>query len=163
MPESSRNALTEIAVSVILAAIATAFFINSLGLPVSTREPLGSGSIPRVICGCIILFCLLISIRALRTLKADGTIAVPKKQTAPAHRKRTDLSFKLIALSFLYIGILQTRLVPNEIVSPLFLFVAIQVLNGFNRKALIPSVLLALTVGLVTDYLFTDFFYIDLP
>lgn len=158
--ELRKNAYIEIAVALLLATISLAFFWSSLELPAPRREPLGSAAVPQIVCGCILVFCGLIALKAARVLR---TVPPAAEEARVTHRRRGDLAFKLMALTLIIIAVLQTRVVPNEILTPAYLMISMLVLNEFRRAAWIPSLLLALGIGLVTDYLFTDFFYIDLP
>jgi putative tricarboxylic transport membrane protein len=163
MSEARKNAFIEIIVALLLAALAFVFFISTLDLPAPRREPLGSAAMPQVVCGCILLFCGIIAFRAVRILRAERPVADSPQPRPAGHRRRVDLAVKLLGLTLVFIAVLQTRLVPNEILTPVFLMASMLMLNDFRRSAWFPSLLLAVGLGLLTDHLFTEFFYIDLP
>ena len=145
--------------------IASALVWDSLDLPESLREPLGSATIPQVVCGIVIAFCAILIVRSARILvrergRRSDVKATPK---VAAFRRRFDLAAWVFLLAVAYVALMQTRLIPSEILTPAFLGAAILILNGFRRAAILPALVIALVVGLGTNLLFTDFFYVDLP
>jgi len=166
MPNARSTAILEIVVYGVIILIAGAVFINAMGLPVSNREPLGSASIPQAVCVLIAVLCAILLLRAVATLRATSTEASARpasETTAPSYVRRYDLSLTLFVLAIAFTVILQERWVKAEILTPAFLTAGILVLNRFRPKAIIPSLLIGVVVGLATTYVFKNFFYIDLP
>ena len=165
MSEKERTAYLEIAITGLLTVIAAALIWDSFDLPESLREPLGSATIPQVVCGIVIVFCVILIIRSTRILARErsqkgGAEPAPK---ATAFRRRFDLAGWVFVMAVVYVALMQIRLIPSEILTPAFLGGAILILNGFRRAAILPALVIALVVGLGTNLLFTDFFYVDLP
>lgn len=166
MPNSRSTAILEIFVYGAIILIAAAVFINAMGLPVSNREPLGSASIPQIVCVLIALLCAILLLRAVATLRATsaGASARPAGESAaPSYVRRYDLSLALFVLAIAFTIILQERWVKAEILTPAFLTAGILILNRFRPRSIIPSVVIGVVIGLVTTYVFKNFFYIDLP
>lgn len=171
MSEQETTAYLEIGFTGLIVFITGALFWDSLGLPESLREPLGSATIPRVVCVIVIAFCSTLitrSVKAInrerakRTEEADVPSSVePDKQ--PAYRRRGDLAVKVFLIALAYVALIQTQWVSSKILTPVFLGSAILTLNEFRKSAFIPAIVIALVIGLGTNFLFTDFFYVDLP
>lgn len=167
MSEQRNTAILEIVVCTALIAIAAAFIVDSLGLPESLREPLGSARIPQIVCATIIIFCASIIWRALGTLRA-AKASVPQasarvERADQSHGRRYDLSFGIFVLGVAYVFLMQTRAVGSAIVTPLFLILGMLLLTGFQRRYWPAAIGIGLVVGLGTHFLFKDFFYVDLP
>lgn len=172
MQSTRSNAILEIAVYVALVAISAAIFLGTLGLPVSNREPLGSASIPQAVSVLVALMCLVLMARAIRVLRAERDAAPAPQpadaadgggEAAPSYRRRFDLALGVFGLALAFTFLLQARLVPAEFLIGGFLGLGFLLLNRFRLKAVLPSVVIAVVVALVTTYVFKSFFYIDLP
>ena len=164
MSEKERTAYLEIAITGLLAVISAALIWDSLDLPESLREPLGSATIPQVVCGLVIVFCAILIVRSLRIIARErGRSEAERAPETTAFRRRFDLAAWVFVLAVVYVALMQSRLIPSEILTPAFLGGAILILNGFRRAAILPALVIALVVGLGTNLLFTDFFYVDLP
>lgn len=167
MSRNEISAIFECVVILVILGIAAALFVNSQALPESTREPVGPAMIPQIVSGIVILLCLALEVRAVQLVVKAREARISRggapQAGAPVFRHRFDLAAAVLIWAIIYVGLLQTRAIPNEFLSPLFLGGAILVLTGFKRSAILPSIAIALLIGLGTHYLFTNFFYIDLP
>ena len=167
MSQKETMAFLEILVAGVIILVCAALFWDSMSLPESAREPLGSAAIPQVVCAIVALFCAIMIFRSARAVmeeraaRADADIAADPE--APPVRRRFDLAIKVFTVAVIYVALMQSRWVPSEILTPLFLGGAILILNEFRREAIIPAVAVALGIGLGTNFLFTDFFFVDLP
>lgn len=171
MSEKETTAYLEIGVIGLVVIIAAALFWDSLDLPESLREPLGSATIPQVVCVIVIFFCAILLMRSVRVVTAERVQRTREpvepgktvKGEKPVYRRRGDLAVQVFLIGVAYVALIQTKWVPSMILTPLFLGSAIMVLNEFRKTAIIPAILIALVIGLGTNFLFTDFFYVDLP
>ena len=171
MSKKETTAFLEIAITGLIVLIAAALFWDSLDLPESLREPLGSATIPQAVCVIVIIFCIILIVRSAKVVagergkRAAETNATAKTVAAqtPEFRPRSDLAVKVFLIAVAYVALIQTKWIPSEILTPLFLGSAILTLNEFRRTALVPAFVIALVIGLGTNFLFTDFFYVDLP
>lgn len=167
MSQRETSAILEISISILFVVLAAALFVDSLDLPESLREPLGSSSVPQVVCLLVIGFSVALIFRSARIVVKErarrATNASASSPQAPLFRKRLDLAAKVFVGATIYVALMQTRLLPSELLTPLFLGSSIIMLTEFRRSALLPAIVVAIVIGLGTNYLFTDFFYIDLP
>ena len=171
MSEKETTAYLEIGVIGLVVLIAAALFWDSLGLPESLREPLGSATIPQVVCVIVIVFCGILLIRSVRVVTAEREQRTREtdepgemiKGEKSIYRRRGDLAVQVFLIAVAYVALIQTKWVSSMILTPLFLGSAILTLNEFRKNAIIPAILIALVIGLGTNFLFTDFFYVDLP
>ncbi len=167
MSKERSSAILEIAFAVGLLLVAGAVFWNSLGLPVSLREPLGSSTVPQIVCGIIALFCVVLIVRSARVLASSGTAPAQRPADDPSavepHTPRPVLAATVFVLAVIYVALLQTRLIPTYVLTPVLLGVSILVLNGFRRSAILPTVVVAATVGSAVPLIFSGFFQVNLP
>jgi len=171
MSSKETTAFLELSITGLIVLIAIALFWDSLSLPESLREPLGSAKIPQAVCVIVIIFSAILIVRSVKVIATeramrmnvkDGTEKEMKTETL-AFRSRGDLAVKVFLIAVAYVALIQTQWISSKILTPVFLGTAILTLNEFRRTAIVPAILIALVIGLGTNFLFTDFFYIDLP
>ncbi len=171
MSDKITTARFELFVYAVLLCIVTAIFWSTLDLPTSTREPLGSASIPQIVSVIVAIFCIILILRSLRAQRAaaaapateaDALQSVEAKAPS-AYRRRTDKAAICFGLALVFAFALDQRLVNAAILTPAFLLALMLVLQGFRPRSILPSVVIALLVGITTTYVFKHFFYIDLP
>jgi hypothetical protein len=150
----------EIAVSILIILICAVFLWESRDLPPGSFEPLGSGPVPQVTAGIIIVCCLLLIFgtrtRGLAAQKdpAGGEEAVPISIGAGV----------LMAVATLALVIVfHSRLMPFAWMAAIFLTITIWGLEKFRKKKFLPALGVGLAVGFATQYLFTQVFVVDLP
>lgn len=164
MSDKPATARLELLVYAVLLCIAIAVFWSTLDLPTSTREPLGSASIPQIVSVIIGIFCVILILRALRAQREAAAALGPESVTAPsAYRRRTDKALICFGLALVFAFALDQRLVNAAILTPAFLLAMMLVLKGLSLRSIFPCIVIALIVGISTTYVFKHFFYIDLP
>lgn len=168
MSDKHAAARLELSIYAVLLCIVTAIFWSTLDLPASTREPLGSATIPQVVSVIVGIFCVILMLRSWRAQRGarPPSAVTPQTQAGegpPAFRSRTDKAAICFSLAVAFAFVLEQRLVSAAILTPAFLLALMLVLQGFRLRALLPSVVIALIVGIGTTYVFKNFFYIDLP
>ena len=141
-----------------LLAACSAVLWESRDIPPGTFEPLGSGPVPRVVAGVIIVLTVYVMLRAWTTLHAG---VARKDPDAPAPRWADVLV--LSALTLAYALALHLRLGRFDMLSSVYLFLAIGVLVRFERRRLPVVAGVALLTGFGSQFLFTRVFVVDLP
>ncbi|AQZ50897.1 tripartite tricarboxylate transporter TctB family protein [Martelella mediterranea] len=163
MNDKQSSGWFEIGVYSVLLCVVASVFWSTLGLPASTREPLGSASLPQIVSVIIGIFCVILIWRALAAMRpAVGRTPAPNDE-AVSHRRRTDKAAICLGIAIAFALALQLRLLNAAILTPAFLLSLMLVLHGFRPRTILPSVAISLIVGIVTVYAFKNFFYIDLP
>lgn len=156
MRKIAKTTLIEIVIFGIIIISCSAIYLETLGLPPGSFEPLGSGFMPRVISGLVIVLCVAMMIVSLR----NSSQAVEAKPEPESDRKAgIHLVITTLALAILF----HSRLVDFGLLATVFLFTSIMALERFNRKALIPAGIMSVFVGFGFKYVFTKFFVVDLP
>lgn len=169
MKPESQNAIIELALYLLFSAISVAIFFNARTLPTSTREPLGSATMPQIVSVIILVICAALSLRAVAELRrgmARNAPHAPAPDPAPGRPrevKRYGLATCLLIYSIAFVGLLQMRIVPARFLAPLFLFLCIWTLLRFRKRSLLPAALVAGVIGYGTSEVFSHIFYINLP
>lgn len=135
---------------------------NSLSLRAGAYDPLGSGTMPRIVAGLIVV----LSVIALVQGFLGGRQVSPATLAMPEDEEPFDRRPFLAVTVFLYliaaVALLAMR-APFGLTSALFLFISSLSIKRFDRKAILPSALCALGVGFGLTYLFGSLFGVDLP
>lgn len=185
MASRSSKAVLEIGFTVFIVLLASAVLLDSLNLPVSLREPLGSSTIPQIVCGLVIFFCIVLFVRSLRVLISEqqgqstsfeGNEATQQSQETANGSKTSDFSAKddnadqrhlaaacVFLLAVIFVVIIETRQIPAFLVTPVFLLTSMLVLKRFQRASVIPALVISVLVGVSLPLIFTEFFNVNLP
>lgn len=150
----SRSSRAEIVIGLVIIAACIAVIVESLNLPPGSFEPLGSGPVPRVTASLIIVLSIWVIVAAFR--RENGAETEEGREEKP-------LTAVFVALTFLYVLLLHTRLVDFGVLTAAFLFLAGWLMSRFDRRAVLPSLVIAAVIGFGTTYLFTEVFVVDLP
>ncbi len=139
-----------------IAVAAVVVFIGTIGLPPPRYEPIGSAAIPRVMAAILLLLSALLIFDVLRRP------ANTDPQEAP--RVATPLAPILSAAAIIaYVAVMDSGLLGFQPATALLVFGLAFGLTGFRRRAALPAAVFAILLALGTFYVFTNFFYIDLP
>ncbi len=152
--------LREIAVGGAIIAGAAMAYWDSLRLPPGLYDPLGAGTMPRIVCGAIILLSLVAIAQAVVASRA-----VPAKGRAKPERDyvlRPGLAAGVFAYLVVFAVLVKTGM-PFWISSSLFLFVSTISIAGFRRSAIFPAAAFSIVAGIGVTYLFGTVFMVDLP
>lgn len=148
----------DISLSVFLIFVCGLVLWETRKIPPGTFDPLGSAPLPQAVSILIIIFCLVLIVRAGLKLR-QGVGAPP------------DLGFALrpwdaagvFALTIVYVVVLAFRLTSFGIASTVFLCLTIGFLTRF-RPRLLPAILLvSLIMSFGSQFAFTRIFFVDLP
>lgn len=150
------RALTEAVFAVAIIVMCGAVYWSSLGLPPAMLEPVGPAAFPKAISLILGAFALAVLVRAvLRPSPAVDPVDVEDR--------RPGLAAQMIGLTVLFLGVMQIEWLGYREASILYLFALGAVLVDFDRVKMAYVGLIALVLGLGTHFLFTRFFFIDLP
>jgi len=143
--------------------IAAAVYWNSLKIPPGLYDPLGAGTMPRMICAGIVIFSTIAIIQSIYRYRAQ--LAKPAKPTAAVVKKAPDRPWLAVFsyVSMLGLGATLIWRVPFAISSSLFLFVAIMLVERFKPSAMLAAALVSIITGVGVTYLFGSVFSVDLP
>ncbi len=146
----------EVIVSGLMILMCAVFLWESWDLPPGTFEPLGSGPVPQVTAG-IIIICCLITINSAR---------IKAKESASAESSLPlSIGFGvLMALAtLLFVVVLHLRIMAFAWMAAIFLTITIWGLESFAKKKFLPAAVTGLIIGFAVEYLFTQVFVVDLP
>lgn len=153
----SRTPVADLGLAAGVLLFAGLIWVEASKVPPPFFDPLGSAAVPQ---GIAIVLAVLAGIAALRAaLGLQGRAA----RRAPDYRPRPDVAFGILALAILYVGVMQFRLVGFEVATIGFLALASALLGRMDRRTLVAGLAIALVLGIGGTWLFTSFFYIDLP
>jgi hypothetical protein len=153
---------TEIGVALFLIVACAAVLWESRRLPPGVFEPLGSAPIPRATAAIVIALCLIVMAGAVRKLRrAIGGDAA--EQPRPPYEPRPLDAAAVLALTCVYIAVMQFRLVGFAVATAAFLFLAVGLLMRFRPRTLPVAAAIGLIMGFGCQYLFTRVFVVDLP
>jgi len=165
MSESPRNdagaasrapAVGDLAFAGAIIALAAVVWIGTADLPPPRYEPIGSAAIPRGVALLMAFLALLLGVRALRT---GGEASVGE----PVSRRAAATAVVLIAATLIYVALMDARLVGFRVATIPFLTVCGILLGGFRLRNAVTALIFAAALTLVLHFVFTQFFYIDLP
>lgn len=154
--EEGPSPRVELGVAAALGALALAVLAEARKIPPGYYEPLGSGPVPRVTAGLILLLALGLAIVALVRLRREARPLRP-----PGRRALDALLVGLATVG--YVAAMHARLVDFAVMTTVYLVAAIGWLVRFERRSLPWVVLVALATGYGCQYLFTRVFVVDLP
>lgn len=153
-----RPAYGDLAFAAAVIAAAALVWIGTADLPPPRYEPIGSAALPRAIALIMALLALVVATKALRGGRGGrGTGAERAPATAIAR------AVVLAAVVFLFVAVMDARLVGFRPAAIVFLTATCVILGGFGWRRLAAFAVFSavLTIGL--HAVFTRFFYIDLP
>lgn len=151
------RALTEAVFSVAIILACGAVYRASLDLPPAMLEPVGPAAFPKAV--SLILGALALVVLVGAVMRPPGT----GKPGASGDRNRPGLAALTIVLTFLYLGVMQAGLLGFREASVLYLFALGAVLVDFDRARTVIVAVIALALGIGSHFLFTRFFFLDLP
>jgi len=155
-----RKRAYDIGVSVAIICAAALVYWDALKYRPGVYDPLGSGTMPRMVAVAIVVLCLAAIVQALlaRTRTARPATTEPGED----FERRPWLAF----ISFIYVvgcSILLYFRIPFGITSSLFLFASILAIKRYERSIIVPGALCSIAFGFGLTYLFGTVFGVDLP
>ena len=154
-PPRSKRGDFLFAIAIVAAALVV--FAGTASLPPPRYEPIGSAAIPRIMGGILVFLSALLIFNVWRR-----PAAVPEQDRES--RIATPLVPILSAGAIiLYVAVMDFGWLGFRPATALLLFALAFGLTGFRRRAALPAAIFALVLSLGTFFVFTEFFYIDLP
>ena len=156
-----RRPIAEIGVSLVISAICAVFWIEAAKLPPGSFEPLGSGPVPKYTAIIVILCCAVVIVRALRQVAAGPGLAADFRAEFAGGSPIGALV--LVGLTLGYALVLHFKLLAFGVVTAIYLFLLIWLLEDMRWRAALPAAIVAAVAAFGVEYLFTRVFIVDLP
>lgn len=156
-------------VLIVVMLIGAVLIAGATDLPAAVLEPVGPAAFPLSVGVLLIALALAAVLLGLRGRKAGGTTppsAVSADQGDPpaaTYRPRYDLTLLFVVLTFVYGIVLTFEWLSFQVATVAYLLIAFVGVARQPLRSLPPAIVLALLIGVGVKYLFTHFFYIDLP
>jgi hypothetical protein len=147
----------DIGVSVAIIAAAGLVYWDALKYRPGVYDPLGSGTMPRMIAVAIIVLCL---VAIVQTLLARPRPAKPA--TGEEFPRRPRLALLVFGYAIACSVLLYLR-IPFAITASLTLFASILAIKRYDRSVILPGALCSVAFGFGLTYLFGTVFGVDLP
>ncbi|WP_333834747.1 tripartite tricarboxylate transporter TctB family protein [Rubrimonas sp.] len=155
---ASRNPAADALLAAAVAAFAALMLYEAAKIPPPFFDPLGSAALPRSVALAMLTLAALIAARALAGVGTAEGAPEPR-----GFRQRPDLAIGIFALSVAYVGAMDLRWIGFQPATILFLVAAAALLGRLDRRTLALGTASAVVVGFGATFLFTRFFFIDLP
>jgi putative tricarboxylic transport membrane protein len=136
-------------------AVGALLVAGTQGLPAPVFEPIGSAAFPRWVGVALMLLALAVA--------AGAFLRRPGAQAGAGPRGRMDLTVLTVVVTALYAAVLDLTAIGFRSATVAFTFVLIVALAGPRLRVVVPAALFALVFGVALHYVFTRFFYLDLP
>jgi hypothetical protein len=149
-------------VTALIAVVAAVVYWKSLSIPAGLYDPLGAGTMPRIVCGGIILFCVISVVHSRfraaspKKAKTKSSAAEMQAHDRPWLAASTFALMVLLAVTILY-------RVSYEITTSAFLFAGILAIRRFKPAVIPMAAVLSIMIGVGVAYLFGHVFSVDLP
>lgn len=152
--------LKDIGVCLAIMAVAGVVYWESLKLRPGTYDPLGSGTMPRMVAIGLIVLCLVAIMQAVLAGNLHQRRAPLIENDEFERRPRLAVA----VFGFLIVAaILLALKLPFGITGSLMVFVTVMAIKKGDRSVIIPAIVLALIFGFGLTYLFGNIFNVDLP
>ncbi len=150
------RAVRDIGVSAAIIVFAALLYWDSLDLKPGNYDPLGAGTMPRIVATITIGLALIVILQTLlmrprRTRSAD-----------PGFERRPWLAVQVF-VAFAVLAVLLWARIPFGISSALFLFVSALAIRRFRPAAIPGAAVFAVVCGFGLTYIFGSMFGVDLP
>ena len=153
------NPKTEIALSISLIIFSIIVYYFSLELPEPEYEPLGSAALPQGLAVIMSLLSLIVIIRAIPKIKTYN----PKTNTDDNVTTRPKLAILVFIITLIFIGILDFGILGFLPAGIIYLSTIGYLMTHRDLKSFPWIVAFAVILTVFSYYVFTKFFYIDLP
>ena len=153
------NPKTEIALSISLIIFSIIVYYFSLELPEPEYEPLGSAALPKGLAIIMTLLSFIVIVRAIPKIKTYK----PKTNTDDNVISRPKLAIFVFIITLIFIGILDFGILgflPSGII---YLSTIGYLMTHKDLKRFPRIVAFSVILTIFSYYVFTKFFYIDLP
>ena len=153
------NPKTEIALSISLIIFSIIVYYFSLELPEPEYEPLGSAALPQGLAVIMSLLSLIVIVRAIPKIKTYK----PTTNTDDNVTSRPKLAILVFIITLIFIGILDFGIIGFLPAGIIYLSTIGYLMTHRDLKSFPWIVAFAVILTVFSYYIFTKFFYIDLP
>ena len=153
------NPKTEIALSISLIIFSIIVYYYSLELPEPEYEPLGSAALPQGLAVIMSLLSLIVIVRAIPKIKTYK----PTTNTDNNVTSRPKLAILVFIITLIFIGILDFGILGFLPAGIIYLSTIGYLMTHRDLKSFPWIVAFAVILTVFSYYVFTKFFYIDLP
>ena len=153
------NPKTEIALSISLIIFSIIVYYFSLELPEPEYEPLGSAALPQGLAVIMSLLSLIVMVRAIPKIKTYK----PTTNTDDNVTSRPKLAILVFIITLIFIGILDFGILGFLPAGIIYLSTIGYLMTHRDLKSFPWIVAFAVILTVFSYYVFTKFFYIDLP
>ena len=149
-----RRGITEAGFALTMIVVCGAVYWASLDLPEAVLEPIGPAVFPRVVSALLAVLSAAVLVGALRRRSTTA---------APATEPRPWLAAATVALTVLYLGVMEVEMLGFRDATIAYLAILGAMLVDFAVRRLAFVAAIAVVLGIGTHYVFTRLFFIDLP
>ena len=155
----SYDSIQDYVISAFTVALAGLILWAAREIPPPFFDPLGSAAVPKACAYILIILALAISIRRFFENKA----AMETAEDEEAYHKEPLLALSVVGLSVLYTFSMGADWIGFRWGTVIYIFATGAILAKRNMRVMGISLALGLLFGIGGHFLFTNFFYIDLP
>mgnify|MGYP001201439857 CR=1 FL=1 len=153
------NPKTEIALSISLIIFSAIVYYSSLELPDPVYEPLGSAALPKGLAIIMSLLSLIVIFRAIPKIKTYK----PTTNTDDNVTSRPKLAILIFIITLIFIGILDFGILGFLPAGIMYLSAIGYLMTHRDLKRFPWILAFSVILTVFSYYVFTKFFYIDLP
>ena len=157
--KNSVNPKAEIALSISLIIFSAVVYYFSLELPDPVYEPLGSAALPKGLAVIMSLLSLIIIVRAIPKIKTYKSTT----HTSEGITSRPKLAILIFIITLIFIGILDFGVLGFLPAGIIYLSTIGYFMTHRNLKRFPWVIAFSVILTVFSYYVFTKFFYIDLP
>jgi putative tricarboxylic transport membrane protein len=157
--KNSVNPKAEIALSISLIIFSGVVYYFSLELPDPVYEPLGSAALPKGLAVIMSLLSLIILVRAIPKIKTYKATT----NTGDNVTSRPKLAILIFIITLIFIGILDFGILGFLPAGIIYLSTIGYFMTHRNLKRFPWVIAFSVILTVFSYYVFTKFFYIDLP
>jgi hypothetical protein len=164
-----KSGIKDIILSTSIITLSLAIFVESYSIRKLVGDvSMGTAMFPRAVTIMLTLLSLRLLIKGIRNLLVNRNRAglrQPSPENKTSSKEQSAIMLNLIGLlvlTVLYVSSLYLR-IHFAITTTLFIFSTVILLGGFLRKSVVYGLILGLILGFGIRYIFTRFFFIDLP
>ncbi len=157
--ESSKTLESVIAIAFMCFAVAV--FIEVRDLPPGLIDPLGSAPVPRWTAAILFVLGLAMLVRVI--LPSKESPAAEPVEADDAVIERIGAGVGVVIMTVIYVVVLASRVVGFSILTTVFVFALVVLLNQNRVRGAWVGLALGIPVGFGCEYMFTQVFVVDLP
>jgi len=157
-----RKRLYDIGVCAAIIGASGLIYWDALKYRPGRYDPLGSGTMPRMVAVAIIVLCLVAILQTLLTRPPPPKRLSPEEAAAENFERRPWLAFIIFVYAVICSILLYFRL-PFGMIASLTLFASILSIKRGERAIIVPAAACSIAFGFGLTYLFGSVFGVDLP